>query len=56
MRSISAYVLHDGVLQEQGTYAELIAAGGRYATLFALQSAGYQSRRGQPAASRPQPT
>ena len=39
------YVLHDGALQEQGTHAELIAAGGRYATLFALQSAGYQSTR-----------
>jgi hypothetical protein len=36
------FVLHDGVLQEQGTHAELITAGGRYATLFALQSSGYQ--------------
>jgi ATP-binding cassette subfamily B protein len=50
------YVLHDGVLQEQGTHTELIAAGGRYATLFALQSAGYQStRQDQPAAGSAQP-
>lgn len=35
------YVLHHGILEEQGTHAELIAAGGRYATLYALQAAGY---------------
>jgi ATP-binding cassette subfamily B protein len=36
------YVLHEGALEEQGTHAELIAAGGRYAALFALQASGYQ--------------
>ncbi len=35
------YVLHRGHLVEQGTHAELIAAGGRYAELFALQASGY---------------
>ena len=47
------FVLHDGVLEEQGTHAELITAGGRYATLYALQAAGYQPREAtssQPAA------
>nr|WP_246607613.1 ABC transporter ATP-binding protein [Actinoplanes toevensis] len=38
------YVLHDGRLDEQGTHNELMAAGGRYATLFALQASGYQTR------------
>jgi ATP-binding cassette subfamily B protein len=37
------FVMHDGVLTEAGTHAELIAARGRYAELFALQAAGYQS-------------
>jgi ATP-binding cassette subfamily B protein len=37
------YVLHDGVLEEQGTHAELIAVGGRYAVLYGLQASGYQS-------------
>jgi ATP-binding cassette subfamily B protein len=36
------YVLHHGRLIEQGTHAELIAAGGRYAELFALQASGYR--------------
>lgn len=35
------FVLHDGRLVEQGTHAELIAAGGRYQELFSLQAAGY---------------
>jgi ABC-type multidrug transport system fused ATPase/permease subunit len=35
-------VLVDGTIQEQGTHAELLATGGRYARLFALQAAGYQ--------------
>jgi ATP-binding cassette subfamily B protein len=35
-------VLADGVVAEQGTHKELIAAGGRYASLFRLQAAGYQ--------------
>ncbi|NUT37730.1 MAG: ABC transporter ATP-binding protein [Hamadaea sp.] len=35
------YVLHDGRLVEEGTHDALMAAGGRYAELFTLQSAGY---------------
>jgi ATP-binding cassette, subfamily B, bacterial len=36
------YVLHAGKIAEQGSHDELVAAGGRYAELFALQAAGYQ--------------
>ena len=35
-------VLDRGQVSEHGTHRELIAAGGSYATLFALQAAGYQ--------------
>jgi ATP-binding cassette subfamily B protein len=35
-------VLEGGRLIEDGTHAELVARGGRYAHLFALQAAGYQ--------------
>ncbi|KXK63003.1 ABC transporter [Micromonospora rosaria] len=35
------YVLHQGRLVEAGTHDELVATGGRYAELFALQAAGY---------------
>ncbi|MEU8153556.1 ABC transporter ATP-binding protein [Micromonospora sp. NPDC048986] len=35
-------VLDDGRVVEQGTHQELVAAGGAYAQLFALQAAGYQ--------------
>jgi ATP-binding cassette subfamily B protein len=35
------FVLAGGVVAEQGTHAELMAAGGRYARLFALQASGY---------------
>jgi ATP-binding cassette subfamily B protein len=35
------YVLHEGRLVEQGGHDELMAAGGHYAELFALQAAGY---------------
>jgi ATP-binding cassette subfamily B protein len=35
-------VLDQGTVAEQGTHAELIAAGGVYATLFTMQAAGYQ--------------
>ena len=38
------YVMHHGVLVEEGTHAELVANGGRYAELFALQAAGYQQK------------
>lgn len=35
-------VLEEGRIVEQGTHASLVAAGGRYAHLFALQAQGYQ--------------
>ncbi len=34
-------VLHAGGLEEVGSHRELVARGGRYARLFALQAAGY---------------
>ena len=36
------YVLHGGRLVETGSHDDLVAAGGRYADLFALQAAGYR--------------
>jgi ABC-type multidrug transport system fused ATPase/permease subunit len=36
-------VLEKGEIVEQGSHAELLAAAGRYAYLFSLQAAGYQS-------------
>jgi ABC-type multidrug transport system fused ATPase/permease subunit len=38
------YVLHEGQLIESGTHAKLVAAGGRYAEMYALQAAAYQDR------------
>ncbi len=35
-------VLDGGVIRERGTHEELLSAGGRYATLFALQARGYR--------------
>jgi ATP-binding cassette subfamily B protein len=35
-------VFDDGRLVEQGTHAELVAGGGRYAHLFSLQAEGYR--------------
>jgi ATP-binding cassette subfamily B protein len=35
-------VLENGTLLEHGSHAELIAHGGRYAHMFALQASGYQ--------------
>jgi ATP-binding cassette subfamily B protein len=35
-------VLENGTLVERGSHAELIALGGRYAHMFALQASGYQ--------------
>jgi ATP-binding cassette subfamily B protein len=35
-------VLADGVILEQGTHAELMARGGKYAELFSLQAARYR--------------
>jgi ATP-binding cassette, subfamily B, bacterial len=34
-------VLADGAVSESGSHDELIAAGGQYASLFAIQSEGY---------------
>jgi ATP-binding cassette subfamily B protein len=41
-------VLDDGVVAEQGTHDELIAAGGLYAELFGVQAAGYLSHEQPP--------
>jgi ATP-binding cassette, subfamily B, bacterial len=38
------YVMHKGALVESGSHAELTAAAGRYAELFRLQAAGYETR------------
>jgi ATP-binding cassette subfamily B protein len=38
------YVLHEGRLIEAGTHSELVAAGGRYAEMYALQAEAYQDR------------
>ena len=35
-------VLHEGRVEEVGSHAELMRAGGRYAELFKLQAAGYR--------------
>jgi ATP-binding cassette subfamily B protein len=35
-------VLEDGEIREQGTHAQLVGLGGRYAELFELQAAGYR--------------
>ena len=35
-------VLEGGVIREQGTHQELLATGGRYATLFELQASNYR--------------
>lgn len=44
-------VLEDGVVAETGSHAELVAADGRYARLFALQSSGYREAEPSGAAS-----
>jgi ATP-binding cassette subfamily B protein len=35
------YVLHDGRVVEEGSHEELMATGGLYAELFALQARAY---------------
>ncbi|MDT0166877.1 ABC transporter ATP-binding protein, partial [Actinotalea sp. AC32] len=42
------YVLDEGRVLEHGTHAELVAHGGRYAELYALQSAAYGLGLGHP--------
>lgn len=42
------FVLDHGRLIEEGTHDALVAAGGRYAELFALQAAGYASTETPP--------
>jgi len=44
-------VLNGGMVQEEGTHDELVANGGRYATLFEMQSRDY--RRSGPLAKQP---
>jgi ATP-binding cassette subfamily B protein len=34
-------VLHEGMVAEQGTHDELVALGGHYARMFALQAARF---------------
>jgi ATP-binding cassette subfamily B protein len=36
------YVLHEGRIVESGTHAELVAAGGRYGEMYALQAEAYR--------------
>jgi ATP-binding cassette, subfamily B, bacterial len=36
------FVIEDGVVSEEGSHSSLVAAGGAYARLFALQAKGYQ--------------
>jgi ATP-binding cassette subfamily B protein len=38
-------VLHQGAVSEQGTHDELVAAGGGYAEMYALQARGYAEDR-----------
>ncbi|HEY3708860.1 MAG TPA: ATP-binding cassette domain-containing protein [Amycolatopsis sp.] len=38
------YVLHQGKIIEQGTHPELVAAGGRYASMYLLQAAQFEAR------------
>ena len=37
------YVLHNGRIVEEGTHADLITRGGRYAEMFERQGRGYRS-------------
>jgi ATP-binding cassette subfamily B protein len=46
-------VLDGGEVVEQGTHAELMAAGGEYARLFRLQAEGYLAGDGRPEVASP---
>ncbi|MFG2232895.1 ABC transporter ATP-binding protein [Streptomyces sp. NPDC048723] len=48
------YVLHEGRLVEQGDHDELLALGGRYASMYAMQAAqfGHDPRRRSPSIPR----
>ncbi|WP_314250186.1 ABC transporter ATP-binding protein [Streptomyces kutzneri] len=48
------YVLHEGRLVEQGGHDELLALGGRYASMYAMQAAqfGHDPRRRSPSIPR----
>src|SRR5262249_35812069 len=49
------YVLHGGRITEQGSHAELVALGGQYAELYALQASQYEATVPQPRAGEPDP-
>lgn len=49
------YLLHEGRIAEQGTHRELLAAGGRYAELYALQARMYGVDERESQWSLPQP-
>jgi len=46
------YLLHDGAIAEHGTHDELLATGGRYASMYELQSRMYGSDTSEVAWSR----
>ena len=42
MLSDKIMVMESGAVAESGTHAELMAAGGKYAKMFALQASSYK--------------
>jgi ATP-binding cassette subfamily B protein len=49
------YVLHHGRLVEHGTHDQLMAANGRYASMFHAQAAQYSSTSTVPRPASPPP-